>query len=605
MPTGTTGVQTAVRVLLFVALLWGLPGSTARAQGGDTSGQQQRRPPAQSTQATITTSSLSGMVLASDTGRPVRRARVLITAAELPGGRAITTGDDGTYEATELPAGRYSVAASKTGYVTSAYGQRRPGRPGTPVQVGTAQKVRGIDVRLVTGGVITGHVSDDMNDPLARVLVRVARYQYAAGQRTQTVVGTDQTDDRGEYRVYGLTPGTYFVSAVAPAQPSDDAQGGGRGGRGGGGRGGGGRGGPPGMMQDAQSGEDAPVTYVPTYYPGVANAANATAIVVTAGRETGGIDFPLQQFRAVRVSGIVTGGEGELVNGGQVFLAPEDSRGAVGGPAYSARVGPDSSFTIANVATGRYVLTARVASNVADPMFASQPLAIGDQDVSGVNVLARSGGWLSGSASFQSSGDTRQPGNLNRVRILGVPLSASPFGGRYQTSFNPDGTFLLDDVSPGTWTLSISGLPAPWTLKGIYLGSRDLTDGGLEATAGNGVEDLSLVFTDQPTTITGIVESAGGMGLNDYAVIAFSTDKAQWRPQSRRVRVVRSDQSGNYRIDALPAGNYYLAVTDDVDEGEWYEPAFLESLRETAIRISVGEGETKSQTLRVRNGSTP
>jgi hypothetical protein len=127
-----------------------------------------------------------------------------------------------------------------------------------------------------------------------------------------------------------------------------------------------------------------------------------------------------------------------------------------------------------------------------------------------------------------------------------------------------------------------------------------VADGGVEARPGDGVEDLSVVFTAQPTQISGTVESSSGAGLNDYAVVAFSSDKAYWRAQSRRVRVVRSDQSGRYTIEGLPAGSYYVAATDDVDEGEWYEPAFLESLRSGATPLSIGDGETKTLTIRMK-----
>src|SRR5207248_6712134 len=67
---------------------------------------------------------IAGTVVTADTGKPVKRARVLATAVELPGGRAALTDERGSYELNDLPSGRYSIAVSKTGFITLSYGQR-------------------------------------------------------------------------------------------------------------------------------------------------------------------------------------------------------------------------------------------------------------------------------------------------------------------------------------------------------------------------------------------------------------------------------------------------------------------------------------------------
>jgi hypothetical protein len=101
---------------------------------------------------------IAGRVVAADTGRPVRRARVSVTAPELSEGRGTLTDDSGAFELTELPAGRYTLAVSKTGFVTLSYGQRRPLQAGTPLQLADGQELGGIDFRLPRGSVIAGHV---------------------------------------------------------------------------------------------------------------------------------------------------------------------------------------------------------------------------------------------------------------------------------------------------------------------------------------------------------------------------------------------------------------------------------------------------------------
>src|SRR5581483_6550787 len=201
---------------------------------------------------------ITGRVLAADNGHPIKRARVLVTAAELPGGRGVLTDDGGVFEITKLPAGRYTVAASKIGFVSLSYGQRRPLQAGTPLQLGDGQQMRNVDFQLPRGSVVGGRVLDEDGEPMPGVMVRVMRYQYLQGDRRLAPAGSGQTDDKGQYRIWGLMPGDYYINAIA--------RGGGFGGPFGG-RGGfpGGRG--AGAAFVASGGSEADnVNYAPTFY---------------------------------------------------------------------------------------------------------------------------------------------------------------------------------------------------------------------------------------------------------------------------------------------------------------------------------------------------
>ena len=172
-----------------------------RGRGGQR--QQQTRDRAQLPQGTA---AIAGRVLTADTGRPVKRARVAVSGGGRGGGRTAVTDDQGRYVVDGLPAGSYTVTASKTGFVDAVFGQRRPLQPGTPIDVADAQQLANVDLRIVRGGVITGRVLDEDGEPLARALVTVQRYQYVRGERQLMAAGGDQTDDRGQYRVFGLPP---------------------------------------------------------------------------------------------------------------------------------------------------------------------------------------------------------------------------------------------------------------------------------------------------------------------------------------------------------------------------------------------------------------
>ena len=184
-----------------------------------------------------------------------------------------------------LAAGRFTVTVSKPGYVTLAYGQRRRRQPSTPVQVAAGEHLENLDLALPSGSVITGQVVDEHGAALPLATVRVLRYVYRQGQRQLVPVGTDRTDDRGQYRVFGLEPGDYLVSASLPRQRLNPAAG-----RiGAFGPGGGRPFDPAGKACLAQAGlgeagqDSGPVGYAPSYYPGATNLSEASR--VTAGPE--------------------------------------------------------------------------------------------------------------------------------------------------------------------------------------------------------------------------------------------------------------------------------------------------------------------------------
>ena len=172
-----------------------------------TPGPARDTPAQQRSTAAVATGRIAGRVVTVAGGRPVRRARVSISGGDPAGGRATLTDDSGAFELTALPAGRYTLNVAKTGYVSISYGQRRPLQAGTPLQLAEGQDLKGLDMRLPLGSVISGHVFDETGEPMPGTMVRVMMYRYAQGNRQLVPAGNGQTDDRGQYRIWGLNPG--------------------------------------------------------------------------------------------------------------------------------------------------------------------------------------------------------------------------------------------------------------------------------------------------------------------------------------------------------------------------------------------------------------
>jgi len=543
-----------------------------------------------------------GADVTGDGGRPVKRARVFISAAELPGGRGMLTDDNGAFDFSDLPAGRYTITASKNGFIQLSYGQRRPLQAGTPLQLLDGQQLRGLDFALPRGGVISGRVSDETGDGMPGVAVQVMRYAYQQGNRQLVPAGQGQTDDRGVYRVWGLNPGDYYVSAVA--RPDGFAGGRaaanavadltGRGGRGGRGNGRGAGGASAGDEQDQ-------LMYAPTYYPGVGSAAEARPVTLGVSQELVGIDFNLQLVLTARVSGHVENGDGSWTAQGNVNLTPQGGSRINAGNNMGGRIGWDGQFSIANVPPGSYTLRAR--NNDRDtPLYASQPLSVGSGDVGNVVVVLQKGGSLSGSLVFQP-GSTAAPNDLTQVRV--VAQSTDPFdniGPTPNSRVNKDGTFTLDGVSVGDHLIRAAGGGGMrgWNLKSVAVDGRDVTDTPISIRSNQRINNVVVTFTDKVNEINGSVTDVQGNAVTEYTVLAFSTNASVWRPNSRQIATARPDQTGMFKIRNLPAGDYYVVTVDPSEQGEWFEPAYLDQHHAGAARVSLGDGDTKTQDFRVQ-----
>jgi Carboxypeptidase regulatory-like domain len=579
-----------------------------QGQGGRGGNQQQARDRAQAG-TPEGTSSIAGRVLAADTGRPVKRARVTVSAGGR-GSKSATTDDQGRYQIAALAAGAYTITASKTGFVDSVYGQRRPLQPGTPLTLGDAQAAPNVDLRLVRGGVITGRVADEDGEPLARALVTVQRYQYVRGERQLTPAGGDQTDDRGQYRVFGLPPGDYYVSASTVGlgellgrglQQLAAGLAGGRGGRGG-----------PGLGPFGTPDQAEPNGYAPTYYPGVVSAVEAGKVAVGAGQEVAGVDFQIQLVPLATVSGVVSGAPQEAVS---VLLVPQDASGGLGrlgGQTFPGRALADGSFSIVNVPPGRYTAVARSGGRAGDPRTAMQPLVVNGQNLDGVALVLQPGVTLSGNITVDSSG-TPSPADYSIFRVDvpdAEPLPGAGPGGRgggrglfgADNRVEKNGAFSIGNLQPGLHYIRVAGGGAQgggqWTLKSVNAGGTELADLPFELKPGQNLDNVTIVLTDRATELSGTVRDAQAATPAGVTVIAFSTESQYWRAQSRRISTARTGQTGDYHLRGLPPGEYYVIAVDDVEQGEWYDPAYLDSVKDKATRVALGDGDKKTLDLR-------
>jgi hypothetical protein len=507
------------------------------------------------------TASIRGLVTSADTNSPVRRAQVRATSPETRSARLGTTDADGRFELKDLPAGRWTIQASKGGFVTQQFGQRHPFESVEPIELADGQRLTA-NFTLSRGSVITGRVSDEFGDPITGARVQVLRSQVQQGRRRLTPIANGaQTDDTGAFRIFGLAPGEYYVAASLQAAPIDSS--------------------------------DNAVSYAPTYYPGTGNVGDAQRLSLTLGTEQSGINFVLQPVRAVRVSGTVvdsTGAPAQAI----LNLTPagfgDDGGLQMGNP---SRVMPDGSFTILNVVPGDYVLTAtgRPNGNNGTPEVASMSITVANEDLAGVSVATSKGGSIRGAVIADDNGKV----TTTNIQVSAQPLRQTAGTFTPRTQVTAAGTFDLNGLI-GAQVIRVDRLPDGWIVKSIRANGRDVTDSALEFR-GSEQATVQVVLTNKISELSGTVK-ANGQTVTSASVVLFPEDPAQWVFPSRRVTMVRVDQNGVFRARSVRPGERYLALAVDyLEQNEYQDPAFLERMKGRATAFSLNDGENKNLDL--------
>jgi Carboxypeptidase regulatory-like domain len=576
---------------LLVCALSVIP-SVAHAQVGGvvggvvTAGGQQPRDIVQPSGRSI----IRGRVLTADGGQPVRRASVRVTSPQLRGGRAISTDADGRFEFRDLPVGRYTVAASKPAYVGWSYGQTQFSGPGKPVVLADNQAAD-IDIRLPRGGVIAGRVTDEFGDPVPNASVTALRQQYSEGQRRLTPIGSStQTNDIGEYRLFGLAPGSYVVSAVVVVQP-----------------------GVLGLNGNGTSGER--TGFAPTYYPAAADSSLAQKLPVGVAQTLTGIDISLQVAQLATISGIAIDSQGQPMTNGSVMT----TRRGVGlfGPSPGGALRQDGTFTIANVAPGEYVLRAnafRLPQPGVNPVpqeFSMALVTVNGDDILGVRLAPTLPATITGRVSFDDPGAAASVKGA-AIGILAQPLSQDDAlagigpGGFQQSPTRDDFTFEVKTMS-GRIGLRAFAPATPsaagWQVKSVRVNGVDVTDTGFDVGR-QGVSGVEIEMTNRLQQISGTVTDSKGDVVTNYTVLVFSQDRARWAlPMNRYFAIARPPESGGFKVGSLPPGEYFAIAVDGVDLNDWQDPERLESLSRLATPFVLTSGDTR--TLDLKLAATP
>jgi hypothetical protein len=531
----------------------------------------------------MATGTIEGVVVRLGTNEPIEDARVMLinTGSDANSSPPIMTSSDGTFTFKDLTAGSYRLAFAGNGYVRQEYGQRLFFGKGTPIELSEGQTVKGIVSRMTPTGTVSGRIQDSEGHPLPGITVQLMRNGYdAKGQQILRSFGKAQTNDLGEYRIYFVTPGPYYLGAGQVR--GEFAQ-----------------------IQNRES-------YIPAFYPGVRDPRSASLIEILAGSETRGVDLTLQrQERLFVVRGRVvdssTGKAPENIGG--LHLEQTDVIGNFDGSGRSdVPLYQNGTFEFPNVAPGRYSLVALAYESAAkdreDRIALRQegivPIEVIDSNIDGIEVRLRRG--------FTISGRLRQEdgGALSGVSLWNVSTGGPPQGAhltpisissvlRMKPDFSHlegDGTFQVLNMMPGEYLFSIDWLGDQY-LKEARFGGVDILSRPLRFT-GSEASSLEIVLSPNMGTLEGRVLNER-LEAVPAAQVALVPDRNRDRPTL--FRAVTTDSSGRFQISKIAPGEYKLFAWEALDPYQYFDPELLRRSDSKGVPVHIGELSSQAVTV--------
>lgn len=546
----------AIPIRLSLALLFLT--AAGYTQVGTTSTSPRPRPAVPAPAPAGPPAQIRGRVLNAATGEPVKRANVTLTPLTAASGppRPFTTitDADGRFVMVELAPGVYNLAADKAGFVRIA-SNRLP----APLSLGAGEEKKDVEIKLQPHGVATGRVLDEYGEPIANVQVMMMRYSYSQGKRQLQPLGSNNTNDLGEYRLFGLAPGRYYLSATYRTQNFMAAVD---------------------RSPRANEPEDG---YAPTYFPGTLDSNSATPIEIVSGRTVAGMDITLLKTRTVRVHGRITN-----VPQNRVMVSLQKrGRSFMMMDRYMATTSsPSGEFEIRGVIPGSYLLSAQF-NDGEQQLSGHLPVEVGTTNVEGLELALSPGQDVSG--SIQVVGE----GSALRVSGIQVFLESKDLmeGGR-NAAAKEDGGFQLRGVPAGSYTVRAMG-GGPFYVKAVYAGDEEAKDAEVQVLPGVPTT-LKIVMSTAVGTITGVARNESGQTLPGAQVVLVPEPSK--RQAMSNFRTSPAGPNGQFRMTGVPPGTYTLIALDQsVEFGRWMDPEFLEPFEKKGVRVTVAESSNETR----------
>jgi len=570
----------------------------------------------------------------------------------------VRTDDQGKFVLPDVIPGNYRISATRNGYAQQQYGQRSFGRPGTVINVSAGQDIKDIAFRLIPAGTIVGRVQDAKGEPLPGVTVQALRSTYdSSGKRQLQPVANAKTNDLGEYRLYWINPGRYFLNANAAPQGLEAlsslssraaaAQG---------------TGSPEEAAQLAQAqailgpgknpNEEADPGYVTMFYPNTPDTSRASTVDLTPGAELRGIDFTLIRDRKVKIRGrIVDASSGAPPEMAQVSVSLRDATGsavdilgALGGALQGNTYNPSTGeFEVKEVSSGKFFLqvisqtkappppvpgapvnTADAINQLSSLNSISVPVDVFDVDVENMLVTVTPGITIPGRLKVEGTPppnlnanaaapnpnpnqnqnpnqNPNQAANPNAAYTVsltstagGAPSILALLGGGGGAKPAADGTFSLQRIAPGDYKVSITGMGPNMYVKEARLEQKDILAG---VTIGDRINStLELTLSRSGAEVDASIIDAAGKPVTGIQVVVIPDTQ---RERHELYKTALTDQDGKAVLRGLAPGDYHLFAWEDIEPFSYFDADILRQYEQQGNVVHARESQRDTVEMKI------
>jgi hypothetical protein len=475
----------------------------------------------------------------------------------------------------DLEAGQYRLSAARNGYARQEYGQRAVGRVGIVLNLLAGQTIRNVMISLPPAGLVTGRVTNDAGDPIVGIDVTLLRVTYnPGGARSFNPFAATRTNDLGEYRLYWVTPGRYYLGASSSQLST-------------------------GRLPN--SNELLDDVYGTMYYPGTSDPSAAAAIDVRPGSELSGMDFRMRFQQTYHVRGrVIDSRTGQSPRKATVFIVSRQFNGVFGanrnGPSYNGATG---TFDLTDVQPGSYWVRAMGSDDAPGPYprtAAQVPIELSGTDVENLVVTLLPGTSIAGHIQVEGRTALGEIENFDRARIVLTPLvPGTPIVPSELPVPKQDGSFTMDNVAAGEYRIGVAGMPPDFYIKEARIGANDILQDGFSMPRPQS-DRFEILLSPNSGQIEGdIVDEHGDSVRGIQPVLIPDRD----RERRDLFRTATSDQNGHFTMKGIPPGVYKIFAWEDLDQFAYFDPDILRRYEAQGKMVTVSESSKLTVQVKV------